>query len=116
MIENTGASENEAVRVWVDSLAQLCQPTTIHWCDGSDAENTALIKDMVAHGTLIKLDPVKRPRSYLCRSDPRDVARVESRTFISSKNKNDAGPTNKWIAPEQRKARISPLYTGPMPR
>jgi phosphoenolpyruvate carboxykinase (GTP) len=114
MLETIGGSENQAVHAWVESLARLCQPSAVHWCDGSDAENAALIKEMLAQGTLIKLDPAKRPRSYLCRSDARDVARVESRTFICSKNKNDAGPTNNWVAPDQMKARMSALYAGSM--
>jgi phosphoenolpyruvate carboxykinase (GTP) len=105
---------NAALKSWVDGWVQLCEPKSVHWCDGSDKEHAELIAEMVASGTLIKLDPVKRPRSYLCRSDPRDVARVESRTFICSRTKNDAGPTNNWVEPEQMKARMEGLYRGAM--
>ena len=75
-------TENQTLKSWVDLIAQLCEPNNVHWCDGSERESAALIAGMVAGGTLIKLNPSKRPRSYLCRSDPRDVARVESRTFV----------------------------------
>jgi phosphoenolpyruvate carboxykinase (GTP) len=105
---------NESLRSWVELSAQLCEPKAVHWCDGSERENAALIAEMVAQGTLIKLDPDKRPRSYVCRSDPRDVARVESRTFICSKNKIDAGPTNNWVDPDQMKLRMLGLYRGSM--
>jgi phosphoenolpyruvate carboxykinase (GTP) len=107
-------TKNGALKAWVDSLVQLCEPNAVHWCDGSESESSALISEMVGRGTLIKLNPSKRPRSYLCRSDPRDVARVESRTFICSKNKNDAGPTNNWVAPDQMKIRMTGLFRGAM--
>ena len=108
------APKNEALKSWIDLLVQLCEPNAVHWCDGSERESATLISEMVARGTLIKLNPSKRPRSYLCRSDPRDVARVESRTFICSKNKNDAGPTNNWVDPEQMKVRMMSLFRGAM--
>ena len=106
--------KNETLMAWVNQMTQLCEPSAVHWCDGSERESTALIGEMVAQGTLIKLNPNKRPRSYLCRSDPRDVARVESRTFICSKNRNDAGPTNNWVEPEQMKSRMLGLFRGSM--
>jgi phosphoenolpyruvate carboxykinase (GTP) len=101
---------NEELRSWVESLIRLCEPAAVRVCDGSDHESAALIEEMVAQGTLIKLNHAKRPRSYLCRSDPRDVARVESRTFICSRSKNDAGPTNNWVAPEQMQPRMTALF------
>src|ERR1700690_4549526 len=105
---------NEALAAWVKELAQLCEPNAVHWCDGSERENAALVAEMVAQGTLIKLNPAKRPRSFLCRSDPRDVARVESRTFICSRHRNDAGATNNWLHPAEGKPRMRGLLRGAM--
>jgi phosphoenolpyruvate carboxykinase (GTP) len=113
-MKNTNPTSNESLLTWVNLMAQLCEPQAIRWCDGSEEESDVLIKEMLAQKTLIKLNPAKRPRSYLCRSDPRDVARVESRTFICSLSKNDAGPTNNWMDPEQMKLRMSKLYRGCM--
>jgi len=106
--------QNTTLKGWIDLLAQLCEPKAVHWCDGSERENEALVAEMLANGTLIKLNSTKRPGSYLCRSDPRDVARVESRTFICSKNQSDAGPTNNWLDPEQMKVRLLGLFRGAM--
>ena len=114
MLNTNDGSKNEALKTWGNGLAQLCEPNAVRWCDGSDQESASLIAEMLAQGTLIKLDPGKRPRSYLCRSDPRDVARVESRTFICSRNKKDAGPTNNWVAPEQMRGRMTALFRGSM--
>jgi phosphoenolpyruvate carboxykinase (GTP) len=105
---------NQPLHAWIELLTQLCEPSAVHICDGSEEENADLVAEMLARGTLIKLNPAKRPRSYLCRSDPRDVARVESRTFICSKNKNDAGPTNNWVDPDQMKLRMVALFRGAM--
>jgi len=114
MLDGTPDVTNDSLKSWIDQQAQLCEPGAVHWCDGSEQESAALIADMVARGTMIKLDPARRPRSYLCRSDPRDVARVESRTFICTTLKNDAGPTNNWVDPAQMKARMIELYRGAM--
>ena len=97
---------------WVAESAALCQPDSIYWCDGSQAEYDTLMGQMVVDGMATPLQ--KRPNSYLFRSDPSDVARVESRTFISTTNRDDAGPTNNWVAPGDLKATMRSLYQGCM--
>lgn len=92
----------------------MCQPDNIYWCDGSQEENDRLLKMMVDSGMAIALNQEKRPGCYLFRSDPSDVARVEDRTFIASKSKDDAGPTNNWVDPVELKAEMTKLYTGSM--
>ena len=99
---------------WINEVAELCQPDSIHWCDGSQAENDRLLAEMVASGAAIKLNSEKRPGCYLFRSHPSDVARVEDRTFISSQKKEDAGPTNNWVDPKELKTTMTELYRGCM--
>ncbi|GAA4781852.1 phosphoenolpyruvate carboxykinase (GTP) [Microbacterium gilvum] len=103
-----------ALAAWVDEVARLTRPDRVHWVSGSSEENAALTAQMVADGTLIPLDPEKRPNSYLTRSHPGDVARLESRTYICSEREEDAGPTNNWAAPDDMRATIRPLFEGSM--
>src|SRR6266498_1618769 len=106
--------KHERLRAWVQEMADLCRPDQIHWCDGSQEEYDALCEQMVAGGTFIRLSPDKRPNSFLARSDPSDVARVEDRTFICSLNPNDAGPTNNWMDPKEMKAILHERFNGSM--
>ncbi len=102
-------TENKFVRRFVDGIARLCQPEEVYWCDGSQAEYDSIMAGMVESGMAIKLNEEKRPNSFLFRSDPRDVARVESRTFICSVSPDGAGPTNNWMDPEEMKEKINTL-------
>jgi len=111
---STNMTKNKKLLDWVKEMAEMCQPDEIYWCDGSEEENERLIKLMVDSGLATPLNPEKRPGCYLFRSDPSDVARVEDRTFIASKTKEDAGPTNNWIDPVELKATMKELYKGCM--
>jgi phosphoenolpyruvate carboxykinase (GTP) len=105
---------NSALKSWVDDVAALTKPSGIHWCDGSEAENARLIDEMLASGTLSRLNAEKHPNCYLHRSDPSDVARTEHLTFICSKEQADAGPNNNWMSPDEAKKKLTPLYDGAM--
>ncbi|TAD85474.1 MAG: phosphoenolpyruvate carboxykinase (GTP) [Bacteroidetes bacterium] len=102
------------IDTWVRQVAAQCEASNIYWCDGSQAEYDAFCASLVKKGTFIKLNPEKRPNSYACFSDPSDVARVEDKTFICSRLKDDAGPTNNWMAPADMKKILNNLLTGAM--
>jgi phosphoenolpyruvate carboxykinase (GTP) len=107
-------SHNEKLIAWVKEMAALFQADHVHWCDGSEAEYQHLCDLMVQHGTFTALNPQKRPGSYLARSHPSDVARVEDRTYICSASKDEAGPTNNWADPAEMHRKMTDLYKGCM--
>ncbi|CAA9331235.1 MAG: Phosphoenolpyruvate carboxykinase [GTP] [uncultured Nocardioidaceae bacterium] len=105
---------HEGVDSWVREVAELTQPDRVHWCTGSDEEWVALTDFLVASGTFVRLDEARKPNSFYAASDPTDVARVEDRTFICSRDKRDAGPTNNWVDPVEMKRVMTDLYRGCM--
>jgi phosphoenolpyruvate carboxykinase (GTP) len=107
-------TSNKKLTQWVNEMADLCKPDKIYWCDGSQEEYDRLCELMVKGGTFIRLNDKKKPNSFLCRSNPADVARVEDRTYICSKNKDDAGPTNNWHDPVEMKKIMRGHYNGCM--
>ena len=111
---NQAPTRHQALLAWVAEVAALTTPDNVQWCDGSQAEWDSLSGALVAAGKLVRLDPDKRPNSFYARSDPRDVARVESRTFICSANRSDAGPTNNWRNPAETRADLAGLFQGCM--
>lgn len=105
---------HKALLKWVEKMKAMCKPDAVHWCDGSQEETDALLAGMIEKGACIKLNEEKRPNSYLFRSDPRDCARVESRTFICSVSRDDAGPLNNWVDPREMRHKMKGLFDGCM--
>ncbi|KAM9865792.1 Phosphoenolpyruvate carboxykinase [GTP] [Leucobacter aridicollis] len=114
LVRETATTDNAEVLQWVTEVAELTQPDSILWCDGSQDEWNRITSEMVEAGSLIPLDKNLRPGSFLARSHPADVARVEDRTFICSEDEADAGPTNNWVAPAAMRAELMPLFEGSM--
>ncbi len=113
-ISSTYPIKHTELQAWINEMVTLCKPDAVRWCDGSQEEYDELCENLVQKGTFIRLDSKKRPNSYACFSDPSDVARVEDRTFICSRWKEDAGPTNNWEDPREMKPKLKKLFDGCM--
>ena len=107
-------TKNEKLKQWVSEMKKICTPDAVHWCDGSKDEYDRMLEIMLDAGIAMKLDESKRPNSFLFRSDPSDVARVEDRTYVASRKKEDVGPTNNWVEPKELKEKMLKLYNGCM--
>jgi phosphoenolpyruvate carboxykinase (GTP) len=108
------ASSLPELNAWIHTYASLTEADHVHWCDGSDQESAELVKRMLDTGDLVALNPQTHPNCFLHRSSPSDVARVEHLTFVCTSNREDAGPNNHWMAPEEGKAKMQSLYKGCM--
>ncbi|MEK7690358.1 MAG: phosphoenolpyruvate carboxykinase (GTP), partial [Bdellovibrionota bacterium] len=106
--------KNQRLIDWVGAMAELCQPDSVYWCDGSQAEYDRLCANLVQSGTMKPLNPAKRPGSYIAWSDPSDVARVEDRTFICAETEEAAGPTNNWVEPAEMRQTLKRIFNGCM--
>ena len=113
-MNDSSLTKNKKLISWVDEMTKICKPEQVYWCDGSEAEYNAMIKTSVDSGVATPLNPDKRPNCVLFRSDPSDVARVEDRTYIAARTKDEAGPTNNWIDPDELKKTMRGLYEGCM--
>ncbi|MFO8026758.1 MAG: phosphoenolpyruvate carboxykinase (GTP) [Opitutales bacterium] len=113
-LTDSAPTDHKALLKWIEKMIAICEPDAVHWCDGSQKEADQLFAMMVEKGMCVKLNEKLRPNSYLFRSDPKDVARVESRTYICSQNRDGAGPTNNWEDPRTMRRKMKELFRGCM--